>query len=69
MWSYGRNVEPGLNDYGETLRVRVGRRDVPEAVEMAMVGMRQGGVRKVEMPPSLGFATSDGKPAPTTFSG
>lgn len=69
MWSFGRNVEPGLKDYGETIRVVLGKHDVPIAVEIALEGMRQGGIRKVEMPPSLGFSTSSGQPAPSTFSG
>lgn len=37
MWSYGRNIEPGQQDYGETLTVVVGKHDVPVAVEMALL--------------------------------
>jgi FKBP-type peptidyl-prolyl cis-trans isomerase len=69
MYSLGRSVEPGQKDLGETLRIVLGRHDVPIAVEMAIEGMKKGGIRKVEMPPKLGFSTSNGQPAPTTFSG
>jgi len=37
MWSFGRNVEPGQQDYGETLTIVVGKHDVPVAVERALV--------------------------------
>jgi len=37
MWSLGRNVEPGQQDYGETLTIVVGKHDVPVAVERALV--------------------------------
>ena len=70
MWSLGKGLEPGNNDRGDALRVRLGGgvgaaaadgaavpapaqqppRDVPLAVEMAMVGMRRGAVRRVEVP-------------------
>ena len=69
MYSFGRSIEPGQADYGETLRVLLGRHDVPIAVERAMVGMRRGGVRRIEVPPALGFSTSGGEPAPVSFSG
>mmetsp|Transcript_55902 Transcript_55902/g.110721 ORF Transcript_55902/g.110721 Transcript_55902/m.110721 type:complete len:238 (-) Transcript_55902:175-888(-) len=69
MWSLGRSIEPGQRDEGETLRVTLGNHDVPLAVEMAMLGMKQGGKRNVEMPPALGFSSSGGQPIPSTFSG
>jgi len=37
MYSFGRNIEPGQQDYGETLTVVVGKHDVPVAVEKALV--------------------------------
>jgi len=57
------------DDFGDTYRVRMGKHDVPIAVEKAMLGMKSGGVRAVEMPPETGFVTSDWKPEPTNFSG
>jgi len=57
------------DDYGESLRVQLGDHNVPAAVELALEGMRVGGVRTVEMPPSLGFQTSGWEPSPTNFSG
>lgn len=69
MWSLGREIEPGQRDLGETYKVRMGEHNVPIAVEMALKGMKKGGVRRVEIPPSLGFETSNFEPAPQTYSG
>ena len=69
MYSLGRDIEPGQHDLGETLRITLGKHDVPIAVEMALEGMKKGAIRRVEMPPNLGFETSSGVPAPKTFSG
>ena len=71
MWSLGRDKEPGKRDLGETYRVVLGKHDVPVAVEMALEGMQKGGVRKIEMPPNLGFETSknEAPPLPDNFSG
>ncbi|CAE8612216.1 unnamed protein product [Polarella glacialis] len=49
IYSLGRGRVDAGNDFGETCRVHLGQHDVPEAVEMAMEGMREGGVRTVEM--------------------
>mmetsp|Transcript_69918 Transcript_69918/g.167830 ORF Transcript_69918/g.167830 Transcript_69918/m.167830 type:complete len:300 (-) Transcript_69918:182-1081(-) len=70
MYSYGRG-RPDMpkDDLGETYRVRLGSLDVPLGVEMALVGMRVGGQRAVELPRRLGFETSDFKPEPTNYSG
>eukprot|EP00929_Paragymnodinium_shiwhaense_P060536 TRINITY_DN30220_c0_g1_i1.p1 TRINITY_DN30220_c0_g1~~TRINITY_DN30220_c0_g1_i1.p1 ORF type:complete len:279 (+),score=68.61 TRINITY_DN30220_c0_g1_i1:41-877(+) len=70
IYSLGRGrldmqmAEGGQDDFGETIRVKVGQQDVPIAVERIMEGMKPGGVRAVEMPPWLGFPTSDWKPEP-----
>ena len=70
MWSLGLSKELGLNDLGETVRLVLGRHDVPVAVEMAIAGMKQGTVRTVEMPPQLGFSTAKSDSMlPSTFSG
>ena len=69
MYSLGFGKEPSRNDLGETYRAVVGAHDVPVAVERALLGARRGAVRRVEVPPSLGFATSAWRPAPDTFEG
>ena len=72
MWSKGRAKEPGQRDLGETYRVVIGQHDVPIAVERAMLdagGMQKGSIRRVEMPPALGFETSGWRPGPENFSG
>lgn len=65
------NREPGSErkDLAETLRVTVGNKDVPEGVEDALIGAKKGTVRRVELPPSKGFATSDWRPEPVGYAG
>ncbi len=53
----------------DSLRVQLGRRDVPLGIEEAIVGMKKGERRRIELPPRLGFETSDWKPEPTTRRG
>ena len=53
----------------DSLRVRMGQRDVPVGIEDALVGMRKGERRRVELPPRVGFETSEWKPEPTTRRG
>lgn len=53
----------------DSLRVQLGRRDVPLGIEEALVGMKKGERRRIELPPRLGFETSDWKPEPTTRRG
>ena len=55
----------GLDSY----RVKLGTKNLPIGVEQALVGMKKGERRRVEVPPSVGFATSDWKPEPTTRRG
>lgn len=62
--------EPGVSrDLLETYRMTLGARDVPRGVELALEGAHQGDLRRIEIPPDLGFATSDWKPRPSGFSG
>jgi len=53
----------------DSLRVQLGQRDVPLGIEEALVGMRKGERRRVELPPRVGFETSQWKPEPTTRRG
>lgn len=53
----------------DTYRIVLGQRDVPVGVELALEGAHKGDLRRIEVPPDLGFATSDWKPAPSGFSG
>ena len=50
-------------------RIVLGSRDVPLGVEYALEGAHKGDFRRIEVPPDLGFVTSDWKPAPSSFSG
>ena len=61
--------EPGARDSAETYRVVLGRHQLPVAVERALQGAKKGATRLVEMPPRLGFSTSDWQPAPEGFAG
>jgi len=50
----------------DSIRVRIGERDVPAGIEDALVGMKKGERRRVEVPPNVGLSTSDGRPEPRT---
>lgn len=63
------NREPGSKDLGETYRVTLGQRDIPEGVELAMVGASKGTRRRVQLPRSMGFETSEWRPQPTGYAG
>jgi len=51
------------------LRVKVGQHQVPVGIEQALVGMKKGERRRVEVPASVGFETSNWEPAPKTKRG
>lgn len=55
----------GLDSYLVTL----GTGNLPKGVEQALVGMKKGERRRVEVPPGVGFETSNWKPEPTTRRG
>lgn len=60
------NIDVGngkkIKDAGlDSLRVEIGKRDVPVGIESALVGMKKGERRRVELPPRVGFATSNWK--------
>lgn len=58
----------------DSLRVVIGQqsqqsRAVPAGIEAALLGITKGERRRVELPPNVGFETSDWKPEPTTRRG
>lgn len=61
----GTSTDEGLESY----RLTLGRRDVPVGVEAALVGMKKGERRRIEVPPAVGFQTSNWKPEPVTRRG
>jgi hypothetical protein len=82
MYSKGfgfEKVQRGVGDFGlrsdeglESYRVQLGKsinRDVPFGIELALIGMRKGERRRIEVPPSVGFETSDWRPEPTSRRG
>ena len=54
----------------DSLRVVVGQhKAVPIGIEQALVGAKKGERRRVELPPNVGFETSNWEPAPKTRAG
>mmetsp|Transcript_45096 Transcript_45096/g.94564 ORF Transcript_45096/g.94564 Transcript_45096/m.94564 type:complete len:273 (-) Transcript_45096:2896-3714(-) len=53
----------------DSLRVVLGKHNVPVGIEYALLGMVRGEKRRVELPPVVGFETSDWMPEPTTRRG
>lgn len=67
LWSRGYGNE-GQDDVGATYRFVLGDSDaVPSAVAPALVGMREGGRRRVLVPPQLGWTSDAVGPRPATF--
>lgn len=67
LYSQGMGLEKvsGRNDLGlDSIRVVIGRQDVPKGIEQVLVGMRRGERRRIMLPPEVGFETSDWKPRP-----
>lgn len=48
----------------DSLRVDLGKKDVPVGIEQVLVGMKKGEKRRVVLPPEVGFDTSDWQPGP-----
>ncbi|CAN0064873.1 unnamed protein product [Heterosigma akashiwo] len=67
LFSLGQGQEL-KKDVGESYRMVLGKKQVPRAVEMGMEGMREGGMRKILVPPNLGWESLQSLPQPDTFS-
>lgn len=48
----------------DSLRVVVGKHNIPVGIESALIGMGRGERRRVELPPGVGFETSNWEPSP-----
>ncbi|GIL92722.1 hypothetical protein Vretimale_11763 [Volvox reticuliferus] len=69
LFSLGYGQE-GKDDVGQTYRFRLGEAgSLPAAATLALVGMRQGGKRRVLVPPRLGWVDDKVGPRPDTFGG
>ncbi|KAL7493926.1 hypothetical protein ACHAWT_002726 [Skeletonema menzelii] len=53
----------------DSMRVVVGEHNVPVGIESALIGMGRGERRRVELPPGVGFETSNWQPSPTSRRG
>lgn len=53
----------------DSMRVSIDKHQVPIGIEMALLGMGRGERRRVELPPGVGFETSNWSPEPTTRRG
>ncbi|KAL7536738.1 hypothetical protein ACHAWF_005546 [Thalassiosira exigua] len=53
----------------DSMRVVLGKHNVPVGIEYALMGMGKGEKRRVELPPGVGFETSNWQPEPTTRRG
>lgn len=68
LYSQGMGYEKlknGVNDMGlDSIRVVLGKHDVPVGIEEALIGMKRGERRRIELPPKVGFETSNWQPKP-----
>jgi len=53
----------------DSMSVALGKHNVPVGIEYALMGMGKGEKRRVELPPGVGFETSNWMPEPTTRRG
>jgi len=76
MYSQGFGFEK-VNVYGkqqsdlglDSYRVTLGQQKLPIGLEEAILGMKKGERRRVELPPKVGLETSNWQPEPTTKRG
>lgn len=68
LWSVGYGTE-GQDDVGTVIRATLGSRDLPLAATYALIGIREGGRRRILVPPGrVGWDKSRGVgPIPPTF--
>ena len=67
LWARGYGSE-GLDDVGVPYSFVLGEENsLPRAVAPVVVGMRQGGVRRVLMPPNLGYVNDFVQPQPDSY--
>ena len=67
MWARGYGTE-GQDDVGATYKFVLGEANsLPRAVSPAVLGMHEGGKRRVLVPPALGWTDNDVQPRPPTF--
>ncbi|CAL6299930.1 unnamed protein product [Bathycoccus prasinos] len=67
LWARGYGSE-GLDDVGVPYTFILGEENsLPRAVAPVVVGMRQGGVRRVLMPPNLGYVNDFVQPQPDSY--
>lgn len=69
--SYMYSQGYGFDDSGslDYYTAKIGSLDVPVGIEDAIVGMRRGERRRIELPPAVGLETSSWRPAPKTKRG
>lgn len=59
-----------ISDAGmDSIRIHMGERNVPLGIEYALLGMKKGERRRVELPAEMGFETSNWQPEPLTGRG
>jgi len=61
----GLQSDAGLDSY----RAALGKGNLPVGIESALLGMRKGERRRIEVPPAIGFETSAWKPEPRSMRG
>ena len=66
LWSRGYGAE-GRDDAGETISFVLGETPLPRAVTPCVVGMKKGSVRRILVPPNLGWVNDDVVPRPDSF--
>jgi len=66
LWSRGYGAE-GRDDVGETISFVLGETPLPRAVTPCVVGMKKGSVRRILVPPNLGWVNDDVVPRPDSF--
>ena len=53
----------------DSLTIILGKHNVPIGIERALIGMTRGEIRRIELPPNVGFETSNWEPSPITRRG